>query len=51
MSKTITGVLAILLAQFMSVEEINTIMTAVGIVLAYYGRYSLGDITWYGTRK
>ena len=51
MSKTITGVLAILLAQFMSVEEINTIMTAIGIVLAYYGRYSLGDITWYGTRK
>ena len=51
MSKTIAGVITVLLAQFMTVEEINTIMNAVGIVLAYYGRYSLGDITWYGARK
>ncbi len=51
MSKTIAGIVTVLLAQFMTVEEVNTILTAIGIVLSYYGRYSIGDITWYGTRK
>lgn len=58
MSLTLTGVISMLLSLILTPEETNVIMSfieqgllVVGIVLAYYGRYRLGDITWYGTRK
>jgi len=51
MSKTILGLITIVLAQFVPVEELNTVLEAVGILLAWYGRYQLGDISPLGLRK
>ena len=58
MSLTITGVISMLLSFILTPEETNVVMSfieqgllVVGIILAYWGRYRMGDITWYGTRK
>jgi|DEB0MinimDraft_12_1074336.scaffolds.fasta_scaffold112692_1 hypothetical protein len=51
MSKTIIGLITVLLAQFVPAEEIETVMVAVGILLSWYARYSTGDITLFGARK
>ncbi len=47
-----------LLSLILTPEETNVVMSfieqgllVVGIALAYWGRYRMGDITWYGTRK
>ncbi len=46
------------LSLILTPEETDVIMSfieqgllVVGIVLAYWGRYRIGDITWYGARK
>lgn len=51
MSLTITGLLIAILSQFIPLEDAQTIMSAVGIIVAFWGRYRIGDLTWYGTRK
>jgi hypothetical protein len=57
-SITITGVISMLLSLILTPEETNVVMSfieqgllVVGIVLTYWGRIRLGDLTWYGTRK
>ena len=51
MSKTIIGIVTLLLAQFVPTEEVSIVMEAVGIIITWYGRFALGDITWWGKRK
>lgn len=51
MSITITGLIILLVSQFVPAEEVETVMEAVGIIIAWYGRYRLGDISIFGSRK
>lgn len=51
MSKTIIGLVVAILAQFIPAEELQIVAEAVGILFAWYGRYQLGDISLFGTRK
>lgn len=51
MSKTILGLITVVLAQFVPVEELNTVLEAIGVLIAWYGRYAIGDISLLGTRK
>ena len=55
MSVTITGIIVFLLAKVIPLEQasqfVDTAIQLIGIALAWYGRYRIGDITWYGTRK
>jgi hypothetical protein len=51
MSKTIIGLITVVLAQFVPAEEVSIVMEAVGIMLAWYARYTIGDITLLGKRK
>lgn len=51
MSKTIIGLLTIILSQFVPMEELQTVLEAVGILLAWYGRYAHGDISLMGIKK
>jgi len=51
MSATIIGLLTLIGAQFVPVEEIEKVIEAIGILLAWYGRYRIGDITILGIRK
>lgn len=50
-SMTISGIVMLLAAQFVPVDELEVVMEAVGIILAWYGRYRVGDITLLGIRK
>lgn len=51
MSVTIIGLLIAVLSQFIPAEEAQTIATAIGLLISYWGRLRVGDITWLGTRK
>lgn len=51
MSKTIIGLITVVLAQFVPVEELNTVLEALGILIIWYGRYAVGDISIFGTKK
>ena len=55
MSLTIRAVIASILAQFVPIEEVNQFLDAIVTIgllgLAWYGRWRVGDITWYGSRK
>jgi len=51
MSQTIIGLILLVGSQFVPVEELQKVLEAAGIVLAWYGRYRLGDISIFGTRK
>lgn len=55
MSLTITGLLTTVLAIWFPIEEVSKLLdaslTIAGILLAWYGRIRIGDITWYGVRK
>jgi len=55
MSVTITGIIITIFSQFLPAEEVgilvNAVVTIIGILLAWWGRYRIGDITWYGARK
>lgn len=51
MSLTITGLIIAVLSQFIPVEEAQTIVEAIGIIVAFVGRVRIGDLTWYGIRK
>ena len=51
MSKTIIGLLTVLLSQFVPVQELQTVLEAIGIIIAWYGRYAVGDISVLGIRK
>lgn len=50
-SVTITGLLLILLSQFAPVEEVEVVLEAIGIIIAWYGRVRIGDIKVWGVRK
>lgn len=51
MSKTIIGLLTLIFSQFVPVEELQVVLEAIGIILAWYGRYKVGDISLMGLRK
>ena len=55
MSITITGIVTMLLAQVLPLEEVNPFVDAVALIVTtltiWYGRYRIGDITWWGGRK
>lgn len=51
MSITITGLIIIVLSQFVPAEEVETVMEAVGILMSWYGRVRLADVDLFGFRK
>ena len=51
MSLTISGLIIVILSQFIPAEEAQTIATAIGLLFSYWGRIRVGDLTWYGARK
>ena len=56
MSLTITGLLALVLGFIIddvgvAGELAADIVTVAGLLMTWYGRLRLGDITWYGARK
>lgn len=52
MSKTILGLLTIILSQFIPIEELQVVLEALGIILAWYGRLTAsGDISIFGFKK
>ncbi len=55
MSLTITGLLVFLLAKIIPIEQasafVDTAIQLIGIAIAYYARYRVGDITIFGLRK
>lgn len=51
MSLTITGLLVVILSQFVPIEEAETVIGAIGIIISWFGRFRLGDLTLLGTRK
>ena len=51
MSTTIIGLVVLVLSQFVPVEEVESVMEAVGIIIAWYGRIRLGDLHIWGGRK
>lgn len=55
MSLTYVGIIALLLAQILPVEEAGRVAEALVLIvstgIALYGRYRLGGITALGTRK
>jgi len=61
-SVTIVGILVMFLSNIMDsldlpivqddlVATVNTLILLVGGLVAWYGRWRKGDITWYGKRK
>lgn len=55
MSLTIGSVVTMILSQFLPLEEVSPFVDAVILVvttvLIWYGRWRVGDITWWGGRK
>lgn len=51
MSTTIIGLLIIIASQFVPTEEVETVATAIGIIISWWGRLRLGDINLLGLRK
>jgi len=51
MSLTIAGLIVTLASQFIPADEVQTVMEAAGILVAWWGRYRIGDIFLFGTRK
>ena len=49
-SLTISGLVVLVLSQFVPAEEAETVLEAVGILVAWYGRFRVGDISWYGKK-
>lgn len=50
-SMTVVGLLVVILAQFIPIEEAQVVGEAIGILLAWYGRVRIGDISLLGVRK
>lgn len=51
MSITISGLILLVGSQFVPGEELKTVLEAVGIIIAWVGRYRIGDISIFGTKK
>lgn len=55
MSLTIGGIITMLLSQILPLEEVAPFVDAVVLIgttaMIWWGRYRLGDITWWGGRK
>ena len=49
-SLTIVGLITLIASQFVPVEELETVMQAVGIIIAWYGRWRQGDISIVGVK-
>ena len=54
-SMTITGIIVMILSQFapeMEVQsvEVETILAAIGIIVAWYGRWRQGDVSIVGVK-
>jgi hypothetical protein len=50
MSLTITGLILLIASQFVPAEEVQLVLEAVGVIVAWYGRWRLGDISVVGLR-
>jgi hypothetical protein len=50
MSLTITGLVVLIASQFVPAEEVQLVLEAVGVIVAWYGRWRLGDISVVGLR-
>lgn len=51
MSKTIISLLTLVFSQFVPVEELQAVLEAIAILIIWYSRYSVGDISPLGFRK
>lgn len=58
MSVTISGLIGTVLALVFTPQETQEFLKladqailVISILVTYYGRYRVGDITWYGMRK
>jgi hypothetical protein len=55
MSLTITGIITMLLSQWMPLEEVGPFVDSAALIITtiviWYGRYRQGDITWWGAKK
>ena len=49
-SLTIVGLITLVASQFVPAEELQTVMEAFGIILAWYGRWRQGDISIVGVK-
>lgn len=49
-SVTITGLLMVVLSNFVPAEEVETVLEAIGIIIAWYGRFRAGGINWLGVK-
>lgn len=50
-SVTITGLIILILSEFVPVEELEAVMKAAGILVTWYGRYRIGDMLPWGVKK
>lgn len=48
---TITGLVILLGSNFVPAEQIETVIQAIGIILAWYGRWRQKDINILGVKK
>lgn len=51
MSTTILGLIIVIAAQFVPMEEIQKVIEGLGILMSWYGRFKIGDISPLGIRK
>lgn len=50
-SLTMTGLMAVIFAEFVPQAELEVVIQAIGILVAWYGRYRMGDLKPWGIRK
>lgn len=50
-SVTIVGILAIVLSNFFPEGEVQTLIEAIGVIIAWYGRIRRGDINLLGVKN
>lgn len=51
MSVTISGLIILIASQFVPTEEVDTVLSAVGILISWYGRIRMADVNFFGIRK
>lgn len=55
MSLTITGLITLVLSQFLPLEEVSPFVDSAALIITtlviWYGRYRQGDINWFGGKK
>lgn len=51
MSKTIISLITLVASQFVPMEELQVVLEALSILVIWYSRVSVGDISIFGTKK